>query len=103
MGAYIRHRLAVAGAADREIFEPDTFPLIFRYTGGIPRLINTLCDTVLLAAFGQDRETVDLEDVQQALAELQWQEYAARTHTHLPATRIDDTAPQRGRRWAGSC
>jgi len=94
MGAYIRHRLAVAGAADREIFTPDTFPLIFRYTGGIPRLTNTLCDTCMLAAFGGDIEIVDLEVVRQALAELQWQEYAARTHTHLPATRIDETAPQ---------
>ena len=94
MGAYIRHRLAVAGAVDREIFTPDTFPLIFRYTGGIPRLTNTLCDTCMLAAFGGDLETVDLEVVRQALAELQWQEYAARTHTHLQATRTDETAPK---------
>jgi general secretion pathway protein A len=94
MGAYIRHRLAVAGAVDRDIFDPATFPLIFRYTGGIPRLTNTICDTCLLAAFGQDSETVDLAIVQQALDELQWQEYAARTHTNLPATRLDDTAPQ---------
>ena len=94
MGAYVRHRLAVAGAAERELFAPDTYPLIFRYTGGIPRLTNTLCDTCLLAAFGQDLELVDVETVRQALGELQWQEYAARTHTNLPTTRIDDTAPQ---------
>src|SRR5512140_2212494 len=94
MGAYIRHRLAVAGAGDREIFDPATFPLIFRYTGGIPRLTNTLCDTCLLAAFGQDSETVDEAIVRQALEELQWQEYAARTHTNLPVTHLDETAPQ---------
>jgi len=94
MGAYVRHRLAVAGAVERELFAPDTYPLIFRYTGGIPRLTNTLCDTCLLAAFGQDLESVDVATVQQALGELQWQEYTARTHTNLPATRIDDTAPQ---------
>ncbi len=94
MGAYIRHRLAVAGAVDREIFTPETFPLIFRYTGGIPRLTNTLCDTCMLAAFGGDLETIDVEVVQQALAELQWQEHAARTHTDLQTTSIDETAPQ---------
>ncbi len=94
MGEYIRHRLAVAGAGDRQIFDPATFPLMFRYTGGIPRLTNTICDTCLLAAFGQDLETVDEEVVRQALAELQWQEYASRTHTSLPATRIDETTPQ---------
>jgi type II secretory pathway predicted ATPase ExeA len=90
---YVRHRLRVAGAGDREIFEPDTFPLIYRYTGGIPRLTNTLCDTALLAAFAQDRQTVSVEDVRSAIAELQWVEYAARTSTQLQGT-LDDTAPQ---------
>jgi general secretion pathway protein A len=94
MGAYIRHRLAIAGAADPDIFSPATFPLIFRYTGGIPRLTNTLCDTCMLAAFGGDLATIDVEVVQQALAELQWQEYTARTQTNLPTTRTDETAPQ---------
>src|SRR5215208_5283761 len=42
---YIQHRLEVAGSQGRQIFDPETYPLIFRYTGGIPRLINTLCDT----------------------------------------------------------
>ena len=91
--AYIRHRLRVAGAGDREIFEPDTFPLIYRYTGGIPRLTNTLCDTALLAAFAQDRQTVSIDDVRSAIAELQWVEYAARTFTHMQGP-LDDTAPQ---------
>jgi type II secretory pathway predicted ATPase ExeA len=90
---YIRHRLRVAGAGDREIFEPDAFPLIFRYAGGIPRLTNTLCDTALLAAYAQDRQTVSLDDVRAALTELQWVEYAARTFTHLQSP-LDDTSPQ---------
>jgi type II secretory pathway predicted ATPase ExeA len=92
MGAYIRHRLAIAGA-DGEIFEPDTFALLFRYTGGIPRLTNTLCDTCLLAAFGQDLPGVSVDVVRLAIDELQWQEYTARTHTHLPATRMEETTP----------
>ena len=91
--AYVRHRLRVAGAGDREIFEPETFPVIYRYTGGIPRLVNTLCDTALLAAFTQDRTTVSTDDVQAAVNELQWVEYAARTFSQLSA-RSDDTASQ---------
>jgi len=90
---YIRHRLRVAGAGEREIFEPDTFPLLYRYTGGIPRLINTLCDTALLATFAQDRQTVSVDDVRSAVTELQWVEYAARTFTQLQGP-LDDTAPQ---------
>jgi len=91
--AYVRHRLEVAGAADREIFERETFPEIFRYTGGTPRLINTLCDTALLSAFAQDRTTVSLEDLRSAVGELQWVEFAARTHTHLEMPSVEDTAP----------
>jgi type II secretory pathway predicted ATPase ExeA len=90
---YIRHRLDIAGAAGRAIFEPDTFPIVYRYAGGIPRLTNTLCDTALIAAFAQDHSTVSAEDVRSAIAELQWVEYAARTHTHL-RHEMDDTAPQ---------
>jgi general secretion pathway protein A len=90
---YVRHRLRVAGAGDREIFEAETFPIIYRYTGGIPRLVNTLCDTALLAAFTQDRPTVSTGDMQAAVAELQWVEYAARTFTQLPGVG-EDTAPQ---------
>ena len=58
MHAYIHHRLEVAGAGDREIFAEDIYPVIYRYTGGVPRLVNTLCDTAMLAAFGQDRDHV---------------------------------------------
>jgi type II secretory pathway predicted ATPase ExeA len=91
--AYVQHRLRVAGSGDREIFEPEVFAVIRRYTGGIPRLINTLCDTALLAAFAQDRPAVTVEDVKAAVAELQWMEYAARTSPNvLPS--LDDTAPQ---------
>jgi len=88
---YVRHRLRVAGAGDREIFEPETFPVIYRYTGGIPRLVNTLCDTALIAAFALDRHTVSAEDVKSAVNELQWVEYAARTSSQLQYT-MDDTA-----------
>ena len=80
MEKYIRHRLDVAGAAGREIFTADTFDKIFRYTGGTPRLINTLCDTAMLAAFAADKQAVNLELIDSAIAELQWVEYNARTH-----------------------
>ena len=46
---YIDHRLQVAGSNGRALFAPETYPVIYRYSGGIPRLINTLCDTALLA------------------------------------------------------
>ncbi len=80
---YILHRLEVAGAAGREIFTADTFPEIYRYTGGTPRLVNTLCDTAMMGAYASDRATVTRADVLQAVEELQWTEYASRTHREL--------------------
>ena len=75
---YVRHRLEVAGAGGREIFASDTFDLLYRYTGGTPRLINTLCDTAMMAAYSADRDTVTSEDVQAAITELQWVEFSQR-------------------------
>lgn len=89
MQAYIRHRLEVAGSHGREIFATDTFDQIYRYTGGVPRLINTLCDTAMLAASNRERDTVEIEDIRTAIGELQWEEYASRTGTRLLRPRID--------------
>jgi len=80
--SYIQHRLDVAGAGDRELFTPDTYPEIFRYTGGVPRLVNTLCDTAMMAAYTADRGIVTHEDIASAVAELQWAEYEARPHRY---------------------
>jgi general secretion pathway protein A len=81
---YIQHRLEVAGAGDRELFAPDTFSEIFRYCGGVPRLINTLCDTAMMAAYTADRGVVTRADITNAVAELQWTPYAARVHHAHP-------------------
>jgi len=80
---YIEHRLEVAGA-EREIFAADTFEEIFRYTGGVPRLINTLCDTAMMAAYVDNRETVGRAQIVGAVQELRWPEYAARTRAAEP-------------------
>jgi type II secretory pathway predicted ATPase ExeA len=86
---YIQHRLEVAGSQGREIFESETFPLIFRFTGGIPRLINTLCDTAMMSAFGNDRSVVGTADIMSAIEELRWVEYAERS-VRLPTLNSGD-------------
>jgi general secretion pathway protein A len=71
--AYIEHRLEVAGAGNREIFAADTYHEIYRYTAGVPRLINTLCDTAMMAAYTDNRDSVRRADLLSAVAELRWQ------------------------------
>ena len=76
---YIDHRLSIAGHEGDALFDEDTMDIIHRYTGGVPRLINTLCDTALLCAFAEDRKHVSLADVESAVEELNWQEHESTT------------------------
>jgi len=75
---YITHRLNVAGANGRTIFTEAACDMVFRYAGGVPRLVNVLCDTALLCAFGEEKTQVDDKIVKAAADELQWVEYAER-------------------------
>jgi type II secretory pathway predicted ATPase ExeA len=77
-GHYIRHRLSIVGAKDRTLFQPEALPLVFKYTGGVPRLINTLCDTALTCAYADSLRAVTAEVVEMAAKELQWPPYAER-------------------------
>ncbi|GAC1329565.1 MAG: hypothetical protein NVS9B2_03950 [Steroidobacteraceae bacterium] len=90
--AYIDHRLEVAGSQGRRIFADETYPTIYRYTGGVPRLINTLCDTCLMSAFGRDQDTVEEADLNAAIQELQWVEFAAHTN-RMRILNLEHTQP----------
>ncbi len=90
--AYIDHRLEVAGSQGRRVFEEDIYPMIYKFTGGVPRLINTLCDTAMMAAFSRDRDTVAREDLEAAIGELQWVEFNANTD-RMHALKMEQVAP----------
>ncbi len=67
--AYIHHRLAVAGSRE-EIFTQAACKSIYKLSGGLPRLINILCDRALLAAYSEDRLRVTPNETQKAHNEL---------------------------------
>lgn len=71
---YVLHRLKVAGNTNSDLLQADAHPEIFTYSGGVPRLINTLCDTAFLCAFAEDKQLVSRDDVLSAVEELGWQE-----------------------------
>ncbi len=56
---YIQHRLRTAGRPDARIFDDEALDLIFQYSNGVPRLINNLCDNVLLSAYSEAVYAVD--------------------------------------------
>jgi len=58
MKKYITYRLIRAGAKDTRIFTPKAVDRIYRYTKGIPRLINIICDNALLSGYGADLKMI---------------------------------------------
>ena len=75
---YISHRLKIAGAGSGKIFDEEARRLVFRYTGGVPRLINILCDSAMLCAFADQKKTVSEAELLTAVDELQWVPYIER-------------------------
>jgi general secretion pathway protein A len=68
---YIQHRLEISGAKGAPYFTRPALWRIFNYSKGIPRLVNAICDKVLLAGFVQQREKIDFSTVGLAIRELE--------------------------------
>lgn len=72
--AYVVHRLRLAGAMQNP-FRADAAPMIHRYSGGTPRLVNTICDNALLEAYLDGARSVDgkrIEEVALGLGLIPW-------------------------------
>ncbi len=66
--AYIRHRIIVAGG-EHELFSEDACDAVFEHCGGIPRLINLLCDYALVYAYASQAAVVTGDLVEQVVSE----------------------------------
>jgi general secretion pathway protein A len=68
-GAYIAHRLTVAGG-DPALFSPRAVTAIHRHSRGVPRLVNVLCDRALLGAYATGERQITPELVERAAQEV---------------------------------
>ncbi len=68
---YIRHRLQLAGANGKPAFTNPALWRVFRYSKGVPRLINALCDKALLAGFVRQSRQINFGMVGRAIRELE--------------------------------
>jgi general secretion pathway protein A len=82
-GAYIQHRLTVAGSKGDIIFKDGALRIIYEYSQGIPRRINTICDRCLLLAYSHDTYSVSTEYARQAMDEIQGGHQAPRPTPRL--------------------
>lgn len=80
---YIWHRIEVAGG-NSGIFEAEACDAVYLYSQGIPRVINTLCDTALVYAYGAQERTVGASVVEEVV----------RDKAESGLFQIDDSAPE---------
>ncbi|MEK6209355.1 MAG: AAA family ATPase [Pseudomonadota bacterium] len=69
VAAYVRHRLEISGA-QRQLFPAALMGRVYRLSGGVPRVINVLCDRSLLGTYVQGKERVDRATLAQAAHEV---------------------------------
>jgi putative secretion ATPase (PEP-CTERM system associated) len=67
---YIFHRLATVGNRNCVAFLDGAFDEIYQFSGGVPRLINLLCDFLLLSCFVEESKQISVDLVKEAVAEL---------------------------------
>lgn len=69
---YITSRLRIAGSDGQTIFSPEAIAAIYRYSGGIPRVVNVLCEHALIGAFADQRKPVTAEIVRAVAEEFEF-------------------------------
>jgi len=70
--AYICHRLRIAGATNSKVFfKEDALDQIFKFSKGVPRLINIICDKGLLAGYTADKKTICGDTIKQCAKEIE--------------------------------
>ena len=70
-GEYIVRRLKAAGARNTDLFDDDAVKEIFRYSKGIPRLINVVCDNALMTGFVYEKHVIDRGIVREVIKDME--------------------------------
>jgi general secretion pathway protein A len=70
IGPYVKHRLAVAGLVHSNLFPPPVINMLYSLTGGIPRIINVICDRALLGAYTEGKTRIDKNILAKAAQEI---------------------------------
>ena len=69
VAAYVQHRLEISGA-QRQLFPASLMGKLYRLSGGVPRIINVLCDRALLGTYVQGKDKINRATLTQAAREV---------------------------------
>jgi general secretion pathway protein A len=98
---YIRYRLRVAGAPDVSLFTDRAMDRIHAYAGGIPRVINIVCDHCLLLGYAEQQRQIGLSLAEQAIDYLEEGDFSPRKPWRRPFAFLPAwTSPRSWKRWA---
>ena len=67
VGEFIRYRLKVGGMENPDIFDKGAIEAVCRYSRGIPRLINILCDTALVYGYADELKVIDKKTIENVI------------------------------------
>jgi general secretion pathway protein A len=99
-GEYIAHRLSVAGADGSTIFDKGAVEAIFAYAGGVPRMINIVCDRALVAGYGANSRRIGKALIMETVEDIEGAGLGALTAAvsddavSVPAVDVADALPQ---------
>jgi putative secretion ATPase (PEP-CTERM system associated) len=88
IGPYILHRMECAGNRDALQFPEETLEIIWRYSRGVPRLINIICEFLILAAFVDEAEEITPELANEVVSDLDFEVHFWREREPVPATPV---------------
>jgi len=69
VGSYVNRRLLLAGTQAPAIFTAEAINALHRFSGGIPRVINTLCEHALINGFAHSRKPLHAADIEEVAIE----------------------------------
>jgi len=70
VAAYVDHRVIVSGGYRTVLFTPGAIDRIYRFSSGVPRLVNVVCDRALLVGFTREAREIDADHVRTAIREI---------------------------------
>ncbi len=72
---YILHRLEIAGNRHAVVFVPQALDVIYQYSRGVPRLVNIICDFLLLSAFAEETKEIGEEMTRDIVGDLDFESH----------------------------
>ncbi len=79
---YVRYRLKIASGGDREYFTEEALREVYRFSNGVPRLINQICDFAFLTGYVNETETINGPTMQEVIVESPLQQFALMKKDH---------------------